>query len=361
MLLKDILLEKRKHPKQQKVYLEDYLNHLPSLDGIYLHYTNVDKVGIYPSTDWRETPIGIYAYSAKHSYHLANGKVKVKWKPNHSNYTKWVFVLKANPDMKLFDFGDYSVEQFNRDRKALNLSMEELYPFSNPDEVYKGEPYRMAYRLYNYVFSRQKDRTLSKFRKKLGYSGVHDPGFGFIHKNEKRQTVFFSRKSFTVLKQLRDYKNASQSFKRKSIPLPVNHQQIIDRLRRGEWQAFKLLGDDEKISLSPDLQLELIKLSNTPFRGLDRENWTKAIKAVKNPTDEFLLALIDMGYDALVKKYHHKLSDVVKSYLLKKNYTNIIDMVNPPPDAKEIIKKQLIKRNMFKNEQELDTLMSLAK
>ena len=222
-------------PQQQKEYLEAYLSSLPSLDNIYVHYTNADKIGINPRTTWYETPPGIYTYPVSIVYAGPGDYVQVKWKPNHAQNSRWVFVLRAKPSTRLLDFGNYSWEQFVKDAQLLGTTPRQLFPYATNEELKDIAPDQLAQRIYQTAF--RSPNSIAAFRKQLGYDGVQDPGYGYIHKNEKSQTVFFSRSAFEVLKQLRDYPD---THKHKQKPT-LNAQQALAWIRKGQWRAMNYL------------------------------------------------------------------------------------------------------------------------
>jgi hypothetical protein len=315
-------------PEQQKETLESYLNSLPSLDNIYIHYTNVDKIGVNPRTDWYETPPGIYTYRVTNWYSGPGNYVEVKWKPGFARNTRWVFVLKTNPTTRLLNFGNYSWQQFVQDAQLLGVKTAELFPSASDQELKTIKPNQLAQRIYQ--TAARSPNPLAAFRKKLGYDGVEDPNYGYIHKNERSQTVFFTRSAFTVLKQLRDYPNTHKHKQKKTL----NAQQALEWIRQGQWQAINYL-DGQQINLPADLQMQLLQKQNQFGSTQNSSSWTQAVQAVANPTEEFFKALIDNDKYWLVDL--KKATPAVKSYLLTKKPTAIVGMVDPPADAPQIL------------------------
>jgi hypothetical protein len=313
-------------PAQQREYLEHYLMSLPSLDGIYLHYTDTDKIGVNPRSPWYETPPGIYTYAADVYYGGPGNYVGVSWKPGFQHKTKWVFVVRAKPETRLFDFGNYSYEQLVQDAPKAGLTLQQMFPNADDeDDIATYDSKQLARRLY---YSIPNPKIPLAFQK-MGYAGINDPGYGFIHKNEKHQTVFFRRSAFDVLKQLRDYPDTNKH----KPPSQINPQQALAWIRQGRWHAMEYLGN-QKINLPVDLQQELLT-KQREFSVMNGQNqWTKAVQAVANPTDQFLKGLIDMDRAYLVPD---SAPDTVKAYLLHKDPTSIVTMRNPPANAEQIL------------------------
>lgn len=313
-------------PAQQKEYLEHYLMSLPSLDGIYLHYTDADKIGINPRSDWYETPPGIYTYAAESWYSGPGNYVGVRWKPGFQRNTKWVFVVRVKPDTRLLDFGNYSYEQFVKDVEQLGKTPQQLFPHAETEEeIAEIDPSQLARRMYDSIRNKQKPAQLMQ----LGYQGVNDPGYGFIHKNEQQQTVFFVRSAFDVLKQLRDYPDTNK-YKQ---PQQINPQQALARIAQGNWSAMRYLRN-QKIDLPADLQQQLLTKQREFGTRNGQSEWAQAVGSIANPTDQFLKGLIDLGQSYLVPP---TASDAVKAYELTKNPTSIVTMRNPPANAEQIL------------------------
>lgn len=323
------------HPAQAKLYLERYLASLPSLNNIYLHYTNVDKIGINPKSDWYETPPGIYTYAASDYWSGLGDYVGVSWKPGFARNSRWVFVIQMKDTARMLDFGNYSVEQFKIDLKKLGKTLEDVWPHATDaereeylqDAADNNKTHQLAHSIYQMVNWR---RNPGAFRKTLGYDGINDPGYGYIHKNEWAQTVFFTRDAFDVLKQIKDYPDTN---KHKLGSAVANPAQVVDRMRAGQIDAIKYLGD-QKIDLPPDLQLKLADSKNMFGRTGAVDDFTSAIQKVNNPTDDFYKRLIDHGYDYIVLK--STISDDVKVHLVQKDPINIVHIKNPPQAAKDI-------------------------
>lgn len=314
-------------PQQQKEYLEAYLNSLPSLDNIYVHYTNADKIGINPRSDWYETPPGIYTYKVSNWYAGPGNYVEVKWKPGFAQNSRWVFVLRTDAATRLLNFGKYSWEQFVKDAQLLGTAPEQLFPQTDIEEIKNYQPNLLAQRIYATAFRTKS--PITTFKKLLGYDGVEDPGYGYIHKNEKAQTVFFSRSAFEVLKQLQDYPN-THKYKQQAA---MNPQQVLTWIAQDQWRAMNYL-HGQKINLPADLQQQLLTKQSQFGTRNGRSEWRDAVKAVANPTEQFLKALIDAGETALVPA---QANAAVKEYLLSKDPTSIISMVNPPATAQQIL------------------------
>lgn len=330
MKISEVILEKRRnaeHPAQQREFLEKYLASLPSLDGIYLHYTNMDKIGINPKSDWYETPRGIYAYSAVYN---DEGEVHVDWKPGHQRNTNYVFVLKLKPDARILNFKTYTLEQFKKDLETLGKEWNEDYNDYSQKNIAQVI-YRLADgRDLNTKSKGGNNKRSEVFYRILGYDGLKDPGYSIIHKNEPAQTVFFHRGAFDVLKQLRDY---TFDQKYKNFKYYMNANQIEQQIAKGNWIVISRIKPGDKIKLSPENQMKLLKV-NTP--GIGRKHIHDAIIAVSNPTDEFYKAVVDQGDSHLITD---TAPDNIKLYILSKDPSKIVTMKSAPEGALEVLTK----------------------
>lgn len=330
MKINEVITEKRRNadnPAQQREFLEKYLGSLPSLDDVYLHYTNIDKIGINPKSDWYETPRGIYAYSAEYNEY---GEIHVAWKPGHQRNTKYVFVLKLKPNARILNFGTYTQEQFKKDLETLGKEWNDDYNDYSQKNIAK-----VIYRLAGYNDLKTKSKTTNSkrsevFYKILGYDGLEDPGYSIIHKNEPDQIVFFHRGAFDVLKQLRDY---TFDQKYKNFDYSMNANQIEQQIAKGNWIAISRIKAGDKIKLSPENQMKLLNV-NTP--GVDKKHIRNAIRAVSNPTDEFYKAIVNRGDHYIIQD---TAPDTVKLYILAKDPVAILSMKSAPKGALEVLTK----------------------
>jgi len=334
MKINEIIVEQRRNrdnPAQQKEFLEKYLASLPSLEGIYVHYTDIEKIGINPKSDWHETPRGIYAYSPSYD---DEGEVHAKWKPKHQENTKYVYVLQTKPNTRLLNFKDYTLKQFKEDFEKLGGEWEDKYSEYDSENLSRVIYSQTMYSKQNTRSTTASAKRSEIFYRVLGYDGLEDPGFGIIHKNERSQTVFFHTGAFKVLKLLKDYKSST---KYKNFDYTMNPTQIEKNIEQGQWQVLRRIKPGDTIDITPESQLKLLDV-NIP--GVKKAQIDIAIKAVARPTEMFYKAAIDKGYADSIPD---TAPDNVKLYKIAKDPTSILSMKTLPSKTLELLNKKLSK------------------
>lgn len=221
--------------------------------GYYISFTNLDKIGIYPQSNF-ETPLGIYAYNipkAVQKYNIIFHEKELD--PNtwferdyeilrkfpFANTAKYINILKIKDDVKLLNIHNINKEKYNNFISILeekvgkekvsdiinNLS-EYMYLYCDDIDTSDVKKALKTYagRLWNIIrFCSVSNLSLNvdkrrehlderkkkiynpdslawnKFLRNLGYDGVDDWGRGIIHPNEPQQTVFLSSSAFEVI------------------------------------------------------------------------------------------------------------------------------------------------------------------
>ena len=203
----------RKNPKlNPKVSVIDELLPYKTNSRAFITYTTVNKVGINPSSTFN-TPLGIYAYPlrsfweniANDTVPFAGGRpyvslllVKKNAKILNNNYS---WNDNDQDQVKLYKFcEEKKLVKSNKGFVRLRDDAYEKYPFESRKPVF----YIWALTRYiAYLLNPNEEDSISHitkwssiFNKVLGYDGAIDfRGWGFIHPNEPKQAVFFTKKA----------------------------------------------------------------------------------------------------------------------------------------------------------------------
>ena len=210
--------------------------------NIYISYTNIDKIGINPRSEYN-TPLGIYCYPIREMYNnvvednvpFASNRpyiwvLEQKYMPNMVflddmwSYTdddlrkdinkireKYEYIIAStvltkdridSERMREYVFWDF-IEDCEKTAKPKDIEFAKLWNITRrTGEIiansrhYKGTNAAYA---WNYVF------------RSIGYSGVaakHDEGI--IHSSEPTQAVFFTTKAFNVVEKIHNKKTKQE-------------------------------------------------------------------------------------------------------------------------------------------------------
>ena len=117
-----ILNEKRAggEANAKKPILEKISPFLANPHGYYLHFSQVNKVGINPRSEWTRTPNGIYGWILEKYADRIKSNGMTGTFPFGDNYP-FLFILKENPSNKVFQISKYDLKtDGRRDIKLLN-------------------------------------------------------------------------------------------------------------------------------------------------------------------------------------------------------------------------------------------------
>lgn len=215
------LLERRRNPEQNpRVGAVEFLRRYKDNPKMYLHTTNLQKVGIFPrSTASHDLPAGIYAYRLMDIWE----DTIERW--NSGEYQRGLeflpytggdhlFVLESDidPDFphdysqqdlnadivklkKLFGFPDERIKRLERTAET-NLNFQECpagYLWGMTKAIAAGIDHEFDQ--YTPVNTMRWNTLL----RRLGYVGFNDPGVGVIHGAEPTQAVFLTAAAFRVV------------------------------------------------------------------------------------------------------------------------------------------------------------------
>ena len=236
------LFEKRSNPEMNpKQSLVDFLEPYKNRDDIYVHFTDIKKVGVNPKSQFF-TPSGVYSYPLDIAWSKYDKLTKVPFAGNK----KFVYILKQTKPV--FEFSDYSSSKWEKDKSKLislfknkkfkiNEDSEDWYEFSiyashnmidpedfNPDSLSIQSLITIAEatrklkthsaKLWNTTKlisangrSDPNPNIWNKVLRDIGYGAVSDRrGKGIIHSNEPIQTLFLTPDAYKIVDVLERFK-----------------------------------------------------------------------------------------------------------------------------------------------------------
>lgn len=245
MKIIDILpiYEKRSNPdKNPKISAVTALEKYKNDENIYISFTKLNKIGIYPLSEDGDTPLGIYAFPLKKCwkeyYVESNGNFSEF--PNIVQGKQYIQVIEVKnsnkKDLKFFDVEDYTDEDFDSDFVLL----QNIFRFHDIGMILEKSKYtgcsafEKLYRLTDELSKNYKDWNYT-FRR-LGYAGFVDNGNGWIHEMEPYQAVFFGKDAFNHIDSIENKLFRSVSDEIKTInPVVLSVPEMVamaDRLGR---------------------------------------------------------------------------------------------------------------------------------
>jgi hypothetical protein len=246
--LDNIILDEmaRRNPEQNpKINLKDGLERYKDDPDIYISFTNIDKIGINPSSNYN-TPNGIYTYPLTEIWDNIL-KNNVPFEGDEVAHHVWVIKKSSKDDGRFIDdlFSKYTSNTFDHDIGLLRklygkmditdvrlhpADLVEFYDDLEHDKSLDGLiEYAMETSKFPYIASKffnitrllaqiiyySKNRrpiestamAWNSILRDLGYSGFADKsGKGIIHESEPTQAVFLHKKAFEVVDKLENRK-----------------------------------------------------------------------------------------------------------------------------------------------------------
>lgn len=293
-----LVLEKRRNPalpaQTKRAGIEELLKY-EGRDDIFISYTDVDKIGINPQSEYY-TPIGIYAYPLANVLPELKERMDSKRVP-FAGRRPFIWVLQANP----VSLQDYDSGDFDRDlgklvdyMKKLGFDSTEIATIPN-DAIRKATIESIAGKMWN--VTRMMARAIAKktntkapvrwnrlMSDVLGYQGIVDHGDGIIHSNESNQAVFFNKKTFKVVEKIRNIS-----------PRVSDHssdEYIIGHIKNGKFNRAWLKNPSEAVQLALVEKDGPAGLRSLRAIGIDNPSEQVQIAAVK----QYGKAIIDAGF-----------------------------------------------------------------
>lgn len=219
MKIKD-LTEARRNPEQNpKESPIDFLIRYADDTDTYVHFSNIHKVGINVKTakgSSHDTPAGVYCY------HLNTYKDILQQAKDRDVSFGMVFPYVVGYNMFVLRGSEphsntlqsYTQSDLDRDIEKLKEMYEpefidSMYKIAHTNENFVNAPIGYLYAITKAIaiggtselsHSQYPDASLwNTLLRKLGIEALHDTGYGFIHNFEQSQSLFLSRKAYTVI------------------------------------------------------------------------------------------------------------------------------------------------------------------
>jgi len=239
--------EIRSNPdKNPKLSIIDVLEKYSTSDDVYVTFTELNKLGINPRSDFSDTPMGIYAYPVKQIWdkYIAPKKDDLTDLSKVIPYAAWrpyatIFRCRSQPGMisSLSSYTNNDLEADVDKLKPIMKAIDHRMGDAMVDEYYRksntqsdnttafGGLWYITNHLAGHAASRnpaQEGRYTSNYFsivwnaifRQMGYVGFSDTeGLGIIHKNEPVQALFLSTKPLEIIGTFdnRTYRNAKNS------------------------------------------------------------------------------------------------------------------------------------------------------
>jgi len=188
--LQKFILQELNRYKREGVVLEDPFEQIKKWISptTFLHFTNINKLGVNPQYHWSITPAGVYSYPLNESGYEALMNDDFSFGSDF----KYLILFSITETNQIFDLSeDISDEDY-----AAKIDIVRQFPnfiFKNNDV--SGYPNTNIKKLYIFVNS----STLTPFQKRkafmaCGINGFIDRGESFITNDIEAQAVFFNPK-----------------------------------------------------------------------------------------------------------------------------------------------------------------------
>jgi hypothetical protein len=197
-------------------YIDAALEKYKDDENIYIHYSDIPKLGINPQTSF-DTPAGIYAYPLKEMYEAVKlnaipfagnrrfvvvfkntgGKILDMSKYSQANYATDMAIIKNKLSQELKNTVDSSIvadpiQFIERSKKTAKPNIPAAWTWNTTR--------RLAQSIEQKTRQKQTVVWTSLLTRTLGYYGAVDKtGTGTIHEAEPTQAVFFSTQHLKLL------------------------------------------------------------------------------------------------------------------------------------------------------------------
>ena len=254
-----ILVEVRRNPNLNKKInsaqrLIELYNNDPDPSSLFVTFTNVNKLGINPSSEF-STPNGIYSYRLSYIVENLDDDHLLNARPFPEYIVDNVIVFRVIDNSKIFNVSDKLTQtSINNIIKLAESSVEYKEIFSsiiNNNQTYKD----VWVAVYRHIksdkhFNEDKPRTIQhknvnvdlearlalKLFRKLNIDGFIDDGRSVIHENEPNQAVFFNSRVLKIVDHLKDQEKDNDQL-RGDVPI-ASKEQIISFLDDGNLFRF---------------------------------------------------------------------------------------------------------------------------
>jgi hypothetical protein len=211
-LTKILLTEKRKRPEASpkkltgEILYDYYASVVDKVKNdftqeVYVHFTDIKKLGFNVKSPYKDTPVGMYAYplttlTRNEGYDptkTSNQLIKEAFP--FGTHRKWIYVFRVKPDAEIL-YLDETLTKEQANSYYAKAGMDQLSWSTPPSaqSVYIDIIKRTQ------IKKRGPEFLASNVFLKMGIDGVVDrKGEGVIHPSEKTQAVFFNPKVIEII------------------------------------------------------------------------------------------------------------------------------------------------------------------
>lgn len=230
------LFEARSNPElNPRLGAVEQLRQYKDDPNVYISFTNINKIGIFPRSSGGEAPIGIYAFPLKQCWELYNvDKEQNFFKfPSIGRHRPFIHILRFSGQPKFINVQNYTHDNFQSDSLKLKSMFEGEqydYVFGKKGVIWDNftpEPFILLYQGICQLVGHDAAKWNHTLRA-LGYSGFNDnTGLGWIHEAEPYQTVFLSK---SAVNHIGVIDNVNYDIKNLSMhnPKSLSVQEMID-------------------------------------------------------------------------------------------------------------------------------------
>jgi len=224
---KEFLSEARRNPNDNpRVSVYDKLKQYKDRDDIYITFTDINKVGIKPMSDFN-TPNGIYTYPLKEiweEYNIDNN-TDIGSEVPFAGDRKFIQIIQLiNDDGFINDmYVDYTEIDYNKDIENIENIIKSKSQYKDKDNDFLDEIVgnalnesindspigRLWYitwkisknvNMFEFLGSHSNTQRWNNILRQLGYTGFADKsGKGIIHSSEPLQAVFLSTQPIKLI------------------------------------------------------------------------------------------------------------------------------------------------------------------
>lgn len=207
-------------------------------ENLFVSFTEINKLGIFPKSKHSSTPLAIYAYPIKFSYdyYIKNKNDKFIDKLPFANNNNYFHIFKAKNYNKLLIIGkneidlEYYIKKINEyfkkelNNKNFNYNKKHIKEIIDLSNSTSQALYSIIVRIINENRTNTKSYIrLNNIFRYLGFDGIIDIGTGTIHQNEPCQALFFSK---NVIETIETYNNNQSNKNKKYINIEIKNETL---------------------------------------------------------------------------------------------------------------------------------------
>lgn len=203
--------------KNNKKYnSNDILMQYINKDNYFVTFTDINKLGINPHTDYDNTPLGIYCYPIKESYNYYF--IKEGGKEFYNTFIdslptmfkkKYFTIFTINNINNIIKYNNYNYSNLQQDIIELSkhYNLKEIKISLSKTSSAITNILNIVRTISQYITQDKSNSNYDRIGVKmnyilsniLGYRGIIDEGYGFIHEAEPCQAVFFNIKNIKII------------------------------------------------------------------------------------------------------------------------------------------------------------------